>query len=281
MNEMFNMEDLARVYQNLLGDKYYSIDVNCNLSLDGNAVQGIMKPYRRPFKLENIHAETIEVSFEFYISVRKVDKKLDELKTLSKICGYQKGSFTSCNKTFNYHSFLDFATPASSPIVDYGDYTQCICIVGTCLVSASNGALVSNEIKTYLTINPNTENELTGQLEVLSFSYGVAKITESPQMANQEFAKGYNKSQSYTYNYTVLVMKNKICERLVKASRNIEPFGLNEVVKIKDIYPQFTTEEFSAETECIVTNCAFSGSAGAFATIEFSLQDALVLEDEE
>lgn len=274
----FNMEDLAKVYQNILGDNHYSIDVYSNLKIDGNVVQGIMKPYRRPFKLQNINAETIEVTFEFYISVRKLQNKLDELATISKICGFRKGVFTSNGKSYTYHSFLDFATPANAPVADFGDYTQVVILTGTCLVAEPNGAMVSNDVKTVLTVNPDTNEEIQGELEVLTYSFGVTKTPESPQMANEIFAKTFNKSQSYTYSYTIIVLKNAICERLVKAARNIHPFGLNEIVKIKDSFPVFTNEKFDIINDCVVTSCSLIGQAGAFATIQLTLQDAIDVE---
>ena len=275
LNNSYNMEDLAKVFQTLLGDNHYSIDVYSNLNIDGNVVQGLMKPYRRPFKLSNIKAETVELTFEFYISVRKLQNKLDELATISKICGFRKGTFTSKGKTFNYHSFLDFATPANAPVTDFGDYTQVVVVTGTCLVAEPNGAMVSNDVKTTLTINPDTGNELSGELEVLTYSFGPTKTPESPQMANNTIAKTFNKKQSYNYTYTVLLLKNAICERLVKAARNVQPFNLNEIVKIKDTFPAFTDESFEAENNCVVVECAFIGQAGAFTTIQLSLQDAI------
>lgn len=274
----FNMEDLAKVYQNILGDNHYSIDVYSNLKIDGNVVQGIMKPYRRPFKLQNINAETIEVTFEFYISVRKLQNKLDELATISKICGFRKGTFESNGKTYTYHSFLDFATPANAPITDFGDYTQVVVVTGTCLVAEPNGAMVSNDIKTFLTVNPDTNEEIEGELEVLTYSFGVTKTPESPQMSNEIFAKTFNRSQSYTYSYSIIVLKNAICERLVKAAGNINPFELNEIVKIKNTFPAFTNASFEITNDCVVTNCSLTGQAGAFATIQLTLQDAIDID---
>lgn len=281
LNNSYNMEDLAKVFQKILGDNHYSIDVYSNLDINGNVVQGLMKPYRRPFKLSNIKAETVELTFEFYISVRKLQNKLDELATISKICGFRKGTFTSKGKTFSYHSFLDFATPANAPVTDFGDYTQVVVVTGTCLVAEPNGAMVSNDIRTTLTINPGTANELSGELEVLTNNFGTTKTTESTQMANKTSASAFNKNQVSTYTYDVIVIKNAICERLIKAARGLQPFGLNEIVKIKDTFPAFTDEPFEAENECIVTDCNYAGSAGAFATIRISLQDALQIEDEE
>lgn len=279
LNNSYNMEDLAKVFQNILGDNHYSIDVYSNLNIEGNVVQGLMKPYRRPFKLSNIKAETVELTFEFYISVRKLQAKLDELATISKICGFRKGTFTSKGKTFNYHSFLDFATPANAPVTDFGDYTQVVVVTGTCLVAEPNGAMVSNDIRTTLTINPDTANELSGELEVLTYSFGPTNSPESPQMANSIVAQTFNKTQSYNYTYTILVLKNAISERLIKAARNIQPFGLNENVRIKDTFPAFTDEPFEVENNCVVVECAFVGQAGAFATIQLSLHDAISIDN--
>lgn len=278
MTRSYNMEDLAKVFQTLLGDNHYSIDVYSNLNINGNIVQGIMKPYRRPFKLPEIKAETVELTFEFYISVRKQQTKLDELSTLSKILGFKKGSFTSNGALFNYHSFLDFASPANAPITDFGDYTQCVIITGTCLVSEPNGALVTNEIKTTLTINPDKANEFSGNLEVLNYSSGPTKTAESPQMANEIAARTYNKSQSYSYTYTILVIKDKLHERLVKAARNKEPFGLNEVIRLKDTFPAFYNEAFECVNDCVIVECSLLCQAGTFATMQLVLQDAINLE---
>lgn len=279
LNTSFRMEDLAQIYQNILGDNHYSIDVYSNLSIDGNVVQGIMKPYRRPFKLSSVKSETVELVFEFYISVRKRQNKLDELSTLSKICGLKKGAFTSNNKTFTYHSFLDFATPANTPVVDFGDYTQCLVITGTCLVSENTGGLmVSNEITTSLTFNPDTTNEISGQVEVLNISFAESKQTESPVLANSNTAKSFNKAQNTSYTYTILVAKNAVCKRLVKAARKIEPFGLNEIVQVTDNFPAFDDDgAFSQTNNCIVVGCSLIGQAGAFATIDLTLQDAIDL----
>lgn len=279
MNESFRIEDLAQVYQNILGNSYYSIDIYSNLKVDGNVIQGIIKPYRRPFKLSNLKAETVELIFEFYISVRKHQAKLDELSDLAKICGLKKGTFISNNKTFTYHSFLDFASPANAPVADFGDYTQCVVITGTCLVSeSSGGALVSNEVKTELTFNAGTQSEITGAVEVINVGFGETKQTESPQMANSTTAKSYNKAQSSNFTYTIIVQKNAVCKRLVQAARKILPFGLNEIIKVKDTFPAFDDNgAFSTTTDCIVADCSFSGQAGAFATISLTLHEALTL----
>lgn len=277
----YRIEDLAKVYENILGSPYYSIDVYSNLKIDGNAVQGILKPYRRPYKLSNIKAETVELIFEFYISVRKTQDKFDELSTLSKICGLQKGTFESNGKTYTYHSFLDFASPANSPIANFGDYTQVVVITGTCLVSEMDGgALVSNEIKTKLTFNCGTDNEIEDFIEVLSVQYGNTEQTESPILANSNTAKSFNRAQNSSFAYTILLQKNKIGKRLLKAARKIEPFELNEIVKVTDYYPAFDGDgPFNTFNDCVVVGCDFVGQAGAFATVTLTLQEALQFED--
>lgn len=281
LQESYKIEDLAKVYENILGSPYYSIDVYSNLKIDGAAIQGIIKPYRRPYKLSNIKAETVELIFEFYISVRKKQDKLDELSTLSKICGLRKGTFTSNGKSYTYHSFLDFASPANSPIADFGDYTQVVVITGTCLVSeADGGALVSNEIKTKLTFNAGTDKEISDFVEILNVQYGDTKQTESPILANQNTAKSFNRAQNSSFAYTILLQKNKVGKRLLKAARKIEPFALNEIVKVTDYYPAFDTDgPFSNSNNCIVAGCDFVGQAGAFATVTLTLQDALQFAD--
>ncbi|MGN1221884.1 MAG: hypothetical protein ACI4TT_01455, partial [Christensenellales bacterium] len=67
--------------------------------------------------------------------------------------------------------------------------------------------------------------------------------------------------------------------RLIKAARNIQPFGLNEIVKINDTFPAFSDEQFEAANNCIVVGCSFIGQAGAFATIQLSLQDAISIDN--
>lgn len=277
----YRIEDLAKVYENILGSPYYSIDVYSNLKIDGNVVQGILKPYRRPYKLSNIKAETVELIFEFYISVRKTQDKFDELSTLSKICGLQKGTFESNGKTYTYHSFLDFASPANSPIANFGDYTQVVVITGTCLVSeVDGGALVSNEIKTKLTFNCGTDEEIEDYVEILNVQYGNTEQTESPILANSDTAKSFNRAQNSSFAYTILLQKNKVGKRLLKAARKIEPFELNEIIKVTDYYPAFDNDgPFNISNDCIVAGCDFAGQAGAFATITLTLQEALKFAD--
>lgn len=279
LENSFNMEDLAKVYEQILSDKHFNVDVYSNLSNNDNYVQGIMKPYRRPFKLKNIKAETVELTFEFFIKITKKQDKLDELKTISKICGYLTKEFASNGKNYKIHSFLDFANPPSSPVIGMGEFTQCIVVTGTCLVSEPSGALVSNELKTEITFNKGLENQINGFVEVLAHGFGPTTTPESTHMLNNDIASSYNKNQVYTFTYSILVLKNKVCERLVKAARQIQPLKLNESIFVKDYFPAFDNEPFEIENECIAVGCSFSGVAGAFATIELVLHNKLNLED--
>ena len=275
----YKIEDVARFYSELLGKNYYNINVNCNFNTNYDAVQGILIVARKPFSIPSIDSETLEINLEFYVDSTKEVDKLRVLEELSKILGYRTGKFQSNNKEFTFNNYLEFNRTVTAPVVDKGNYTQVILINGTCLITGKKGGLIGNSIRTSLIINPgNLTDEIEGEVAVLESSSGLVKETESPIMANEKFAKSFNKSQVYSYSYTILLLKDKISEKLFKAAKNIEPFEINERIDLKENYPAFVGDSFSSTKKCIITDIQLSANAGAFMSVIITLQDKLDLQ---
>lgn len=276
-NELVKLEDLARAYEDLLGSEF-AVYVDSMVNVDEDKIPIVMYATRMPYKIPNIDTETLQMGFSAYISCENKEAYAEKITRISRLLGYNKGTLTSNGNTYTYYSFLDFSRPLTDPVVDSGEFMQSLVLSGTCLISGAQGALVGNDVKTELIFNPaDEENRLEGQVEVLSASCALVKDTESPQMANAIIGKSFNKTQLYSYSYTLLVLKNTIGERLVKGARNILPFSINERIDLKETFPAFTGESFNTTNQCVFTGIQLDRNAGAFTTITITLQDKLEL----
>lgn len=276
-NELVKLEDLARAYEDLLGSEF-AVYVDSMVNVDEDKIPIVMYATRMPYKIPNIDTETLQMGFSAYISCENKEAYAEKITRISRLLGYNKGTLTSNGNTYTYYSFLDFSRPLTDPVVDSGEFMQSLVLSGTCLISGAQGALVGNDVKTELIFNPaDEENRLEGQVEVLSASCALVKDTESPQMANAIIGKSFNKTQLYSYSYTLLVLKNTIGERLVKGARNILPFAINERIDLKETFPAFTGESFNTTNQCVFTGIQLDRNAGAFTTITITLQDKLEL----
>lgn len=275
LTEFVKLEDLAQVYQKIIGNRF-SIRVNANFDLSDNRECGIMLATRQPYKIENIKAESIQVVLRFYTCCEDYDVYNSTIQQLGQLSGYNKGLFTSNGKEYKYNSFLDFTSPVNEPIVDTGEFCQVLEIMGTCLVTQTEGgALVGNEVETRIRVDIGKESEFEDVIEVLSANTSLTKAQEAPQMSNKKTAKVFNSSQVYSFSYSILILKNRICERLIKALRGKEPFGLNEEIQITEIWPTFTSEPMTDTKRLVLTNGNLGRNAGAFCTAELTFQEKL------
>lgn len=275
LKQLIRLEDLANVYAGITNN-YFDVCVNAVTRVDPSKPCGLMLATRQPYKISNIKAESIQVALRFYIECENEDKYNDTLAILNQLVGYNKGTFTSNEKEFRYFSYLDFAKPLGDPEVNSGKFYQTVELMGTCLVTQqAGGVLISNEVETEICFKPGTDNELSGKIEVLSSTSALVKAQESPQMANAVVGKTINTTQLFSYSYTILVLKNAISERIIKALTNVEPLGVNEKIKITDKYPAFTDKAFSVERNVVLTGGQINLNAGAFANAQITLQDRL------
>ena len=273
------VEDLAVKFQDLLGENY-RVSVNCDINPSADKVQVVLYPSRKPYKIEGINSEVIEIYVELYMPVLIQETKEQILAQVNKaLNGYRKGKIISNGEEFKFFSFLDFIRPLQAPVVDTGTMMQLIALTGSVLITGQNGALVGNEVETSFIFNPEKpEERLEGKVEVLSSSFSLVKEPESPQMASSKVAKAFNKTQVYSYSFTLLLLKDEIGERMLKGVRNILPFELNERVDIKEVYPPFKgVDNLEIENQCVITGCQMDRNAGAFTTVNFTFQDKLDL----
>lgn len=280
LTELVRLEDLAKEYQKIIGNRF-DIELNVNLNIDGDRENGIMLATRQPYKISNIKAESLQIVLRFYTCCEYKNEYDDTIQILSQLAGLNKGTFESNGKTYRYYSFLDFTRPLGDPVVDTGKFYQALELMGTCLVTQTQGGvLVGNEIETDIIFGKDTENELRGKIEVLSASSNLVKTQEAPQMANSTIAKAFNNTQAYSYSYTILLMKNEICEKILKIIENIEPLEMNEKVIVIDHYPAFTTDKIDKERTVVMTGGSIDRNAGAFVTATLTFQDLLVISNE-
>ena len=275
LKQLIRLEDLANVYAGIINN-YFDVCVNAATRVDPLKPCGLMLATRQPYKISNIKAESIQVALRFYLECENEDKYNDTLATLNQLVGYNKGTFTSNEKEFRYFSYLDFAKPLGDPEVNSGKFYQTVELMGTCLVTQqAGGVLISNEVETEICFKPGTDNELSGKIEVLSSTSALVKAQESPQMANAVVGKTINTTQLFSYSYTILVLKDAVSERIIKALTNVEPLGVNEKIKITDKYPAFTDKAFNIERNVVLTGGQINLNAGAFANAQITLQDRL------
>jgi len=280
LTELVRLEDLAKEYQKIIGNRF-DIELNVNLNIDGDRENGVMLATRQPYKISNIKAESLQIVLRFYTCCEYKEDYDNTIQILSQLAGLNKGTFESNGKTYRYYSFLDFTRPLGDPVVDTGKFYQALELMGTCLVTQTQGGvLVGNEVETDIIFGKDTENELRGKIEVLSASSNLVKTQEAPQMANSTIAKAFNNTQAYSYSYTILLMKNEICEKILKIIENIEPLEMNEKVIVIDHYPAFTTDKIDKERTVVMTGGSIDRNAGAFVTATLTFQDLLVISNE-
>ena len=281
LTELIKLEDLAAEYQKKIGNRF-TIELNANTNIDGVRENAIMLATRQPYKISNIKAESLQIVLHFYTCCEFVEDYNTTIQTLSQLCGLVKGTFSSNGKTYRYFSFLDFTRPLSEPVVDTGKFYQTLELMGTCLVTQTEGGvLIGNEVETKIKLDIGKPTEMEETIEVLSANTSLIKTQETPQMANSVIAKAFNNTQVYTYSYSILMLKNRVCERLLKAIKNMEPFGLNEELQITEKYPPFTGSEIVDTKSLVMTGANLDRNAGAFVVAELTFQDLLDIEEVE
>ena len=238
-DELIRHEDLAAEYQRIIGNRSV-IHLNAAVDVEEEREQGYIIATRQPYKIPNIKAESITITLRFYVECEYREEYNDAIRTLTTLIGFRRGQLSSNDRNFRYFSFLDFAAPLDEPAVDEGVFRQSLEMRGTVLVTQiDGGAIVGNEVETIFCYNENGNN-VYGDLMVLSEVTTLEKTTEAPQMSNKATAEAFNNTQFYTTTYTILLIRDKISERLYKALRGISPFGLNEAVGIISRSPEFT-----------------------------------------
>ena len=277
-NELVRIEDIVKAYQDFLGNEF-KVCLEKSLNVEENRVPIILYVTRMPYKINNIDSETLQIGISSYVECENETNYLEQIKRISKIIGFNVISFTSQKRTYKMYSYIDFSRPLTDPVVDSGKFMQQLNLSGTCLVQGVNGALIGNEVTTKLVFNPlaNDGSLIEGQIQVLDSTTQLVKVAESAQMANELVAKGINRSQLHSYSYTILILKNKICERIFKGIKGIEPFALNERVDLKESYPAMTDDSFSLIKNCVLTDAQLAINAGSFVTATITLQERLNL----
>lgn len=265
----YRIEKIAEFFVNKLGANHFNLDVNCNLNLDGDIVQGIMFATRRPFKINNINAESIELNFEWYVSVKNTTAKLDVLNTLSRITGALSGYFNDGGVDYTINTFIDFGRPTTAPVVDMGDYTQVVLMSGTCLITNSiSGALISNDVITEIyDKNPGSENAVGGPVAVLSANTVLTKVVASPQKLNKNKATTYCSTQQVTTTLSILYLKNQIDNKLLEHINLYNDESANKTYYLRRQFPTYTILR-----EVKLIQGSITENAGAFLQYEIVLQ---------
>lgn len=278
LTELIKLEDLAAEYQKKIGNRF-TIELNANTNIDGTRENAIMLATRQPYKISNIKAESLQIVLHFYTCCEYKEDYDNTIQILSQLCGLVKGTFASNDKTYRYFSFLDFTRPLSEPVVDTGKFYQTLELMGTCLVTQTEGGvLIGNEVETKIRLDIGKPTEMEETIEVLATNTTLTKTQETPQMSNETVARAFNNAQAYTYSYTILMLKNRVCERLLKAIKNIEPFGLNEELQIVETYPSFTGIKIQDRKSVVMTGASLDRQAGAFVSFTITLQDRINIE---
>lgn len=276
--ELIKLEDIANAYQGILGNEF-KVYVDSMLDVDETKIPIVMYATRMPYKLENIDTENLQIGFSAYVECGNIDCYLDIITKISKLLGFNKTSFESNNKIYKMYSFIDFSRPLTDPVVDSGKFMQSLTLSGSCLICGPSGAIIGNDIETYLIINPGDElKKIEGKVEVLTDITNIVYSPESPQLANEDVARAYNTSQVYSYTYTILILNDKIGERLLKAVKNYEPFELNERIDVKEVFPLMNGDSFEVTKRLCLTGLTLTRNAGAFMTMQLSMQDMLDID---
>ena len=153
LTELIKLEDLAAEYQKKIGNRF-TIELNANTNIDGTRENAIMLATRQPYKISNIKAESLQIVLHFYTCCEYKEDYDNTIQILSQLCGLVKGTFASNDKTYRYFSFLDFTRPLSEPVVDTGKFYQTLELMGTCLVTQTEGGvLVGNEVETKIKLD--------------------------------------------------------------------------------------------------------------------------------
>lgn len=281
INQLVKMEDLAAAYSALMGNRF-NLSVDFNLDIEADKEMAFMRATRQPYKISNIKAESMQIVLRFYLCCEVKEKYLDDIQIITQLCGMNKMSFTSNSLNFKAYSFLDFAEPLGDPVIDCGKWHNTVELRGSILVTQTvGGVLIGNEVETKIRVDIGKQTEMEAKIEVLAANTTLIKTQETPQMSNDTVAKGYNQTQAYSYSYTCLMLKNAICLRLLKAIKNILPFGLNEEIQITETYPEFVKNggQITDTKSLNLTGASIDRQAGAFVTFNMTFQDRLPLEN--
>lgn len=260
----YRVEDIAQIYNNILGNSHFNLEVNCNLKTDGDRTQGILFAARRPFAISGLNAETLEINIEFYVNVRHHVAKLDILDEISKILGTHTGTFESQGVEYTFNSFLEFGRPTSAPLVDMGNFTQVIFVNGSCYISAVNGGVkMSNDIKTYLTFNG-----VRGQVYPKVANVNNVREVDAPTKANENESSAQIKTQGVARSLTIYDLRDDICTELEKYIEVLDDTSdPAEPITVERVYPDFTVTK-----TCVITAGTIVEVPGSFLCIDISLQ---------
>lgn len=273
---LVDLEDLAKGYQSLLDNRLVVV-IDQQIDTKETRIPVVMHATRRPYKIEDIDSEAIEISFGSYICCDQ-NVYQENINLLSKLLGYKKFTFESKGRTYKAFSFLDFDRPFGDPVVDSGKFMRTITLTGSVMISGQTGALLSNEIETYITFNKDKPNELTGKLEVLQAVDTLTTVPETAQMSNEITGKSFNSTQAQTKEYSVLLLNDEISKRLYKAVKGIEPFELNEKICVEE-FLTILGDRLSSNKDCVLNSLQLERSAGSFLVLKITLNERMRIED--
>ncbi len=261
------IEDVAKIYQDLLGHAY-NVQVNNILQYTDNKIQACIYPTRRPYKVKGINSEVLEIYIEIYIPVKQREKQDTILNHINNsINGLKEGEFESVGDAWSFCSTLDFTRPLVPPQIDSGNICQLITLQGNVLVSASDGAMLLNDFEQTLIIEEENETT-TGVLRVLKDDLNVENEPEQVFLCNEKMGGAYNKTQLSGKSITILLMNDPLCKRLVLAMEKIRPFHQNQIVEVETSIKKWGESHIS---KYILGNISRNGIAGAFSQITLTL----------
>lgn len=260
----YRVEDVANVYESLLGNNHFSIKVNANFDVGGDLTQAIMFVNKQPFSIAEVPMETMQLKFEFFINVDSDIYKLDIEHELNAILGYKSIDFVSNGEQYTLNSYLNMGGTLSVPYMELGNFKQVYTYSGTCFINKKQGGvIISNDIETYLTFNG-----ITDRVYLLSGSTNNIRDTDAPTRANQLESSAIVRAQGVARNINILGQKNELCSKLmqyIEVSENTP--NLNAPIKLKRVYPDFV-----AEHDCVMVAGLITEEAGAPLSIQLGLQ---------
>lgn len=270
------IEDVAQIYEKLLGHNF-DVKVNANLDFKSNKIQCCVYPTRRPYKVKDINSEVLDIYIEVYLPITYVAQQNAWLNHINKsINGLQEGEFESNGDKWSYCSTLDFTRPLMAPTVDSGQFMQLVSLQGQMLVSASDGAMVGNDIQYTLSFKEN-DKQYSGALRVLHKTTAMEKQTETTPLTGEKFAGAFNRTQAMSYTFIILLQKDDFHKRLFSAIEAFEPLEINQIFELSYYVPAYDIKQ---SKRLILSNGEVTENAGAFTTLTLAFMDASnVLED--
>jgi hypothetical protein len=268
-NNFIEIEYIAKTLEALLGENFvvcvdsvlYRYDANGNIKPEyqGKHV-GVLKTERVPFAIEGSDSETVNISLEFYETTNNDAQKKEMNDALAKISGTTRGIIAVGDKAYTYTCYLQKARPFQPPGVSMGDFKSAYTINGTMLISSPVGAIMSNDIKTFI-----GETEL----KTLEVTTEYTKGVESPVKLNNSNPSVVPQSESTAIALLFLYERNAVCAEIAaRIAQKDASTGISDVYEIRREFPDGTT---------VIHSYAFLDGriiekAGAYSQIQINLR---------